>query len=346
MKEQQDRPETYRRRNARFGSSARSSWSFVAASGVISIVVALPSMAIERILPVLLELWNPREDRGKTREYDGGRSGNGDRRAKEDGGAAEQRSVQHTHPLRAERVRAHDPAAYVVRRGELDLGVGERLREHRGAADDDQQDEGQRVIVGEGEDEDGEHLGHRGGDDEAAAVTAVTRVREVERGHDGTDAAADEQERVPQVVDVQYVVSEEHQERVERVAEKDHAEHLDANERGDERTSTHEAQAVAEGGTDRRHRAGAERLHAHERQEDEDRDERERNPVREHHHPEPKCRRRPGQLVDEHVADHVLHAVARRAHPAEYPIPPERRDAQSFETNRARRDTAGAGLDL
>src|SRR5207249_2487357 len=76
------------------------------------------------------------------------------------------------------------------------------------------------------------------------------------------------------------------------------------------------------------------------------REERERDPVREHHHPEPKRSGRSGELVHEHVANHVLHAVARRAHPAEDPVPAERRDAQSFESNRARRDSASTWFDL
>src|SRR5207249_7600525 len=347
----------------------------------------------------------------------------------------------------------------------LDLSVGERLREYRGAADDDQQQERRRVACREREDEDREHLSHRSADDETAGVTPVARVREVEGGRHGADAAADEEERVPKIVDVKDVVREQHEERVEGVAEEDDAEHLDPNERRDEWTPTNEAQAVAERGADRRRGSGAEWLHPDEGEEHEERneceridekapagpepdddeardrradhlreltrgrveahrgeklrrtdhrvderllggaadrprepveqqqaeepprshdasdghdrdgdrrrhqeklrdyldfavviavgeyaavqrEERERDPVREHHHPEPKRSGRSGELVHEHVANHVLHAVARRAHPAEDPVPAERRDAQSFESNRARRDSASTWFDL
>src|SRR5947207_11436043 len=72
MNEQQERPATYRRRYARLGSSARSSWSFVAASGVKSMVVALPSIAITPSLPVLLQLRNASHDRREAGEHDRG----------------------------------------------------------------------------------------------------------------------------------------------------------------------------------------------------------------------------------------------------------------------------------
>jgi len=41
------------------------------------------------------------------------------------------------------------------------------------------------------------------------------------------------------------------------------------------------------------------------------REECERNPVREHHHPEPKWSCRAGELIHEHIPNDVLHAVAR-----------------------------------
>ena len=77
------------------------------------------------------------------------------------------------------------------------------------------------------------------------------------------------------------------------------------------------------------------------------REERERHPVREHHHPEPERSRRSRELVHEHVADHVLHAVTRGADPAEYPVPAERRNTESLELDPSRsRPHAGPWLDL
>jgi len=75
---------------------------------------------------------------------------------------------------------------------------------------------------------------------------------------------------------VQDVIREEHEERVEGVAEENDAEHLDADQRREERAPANETEAVAERGPDRRRRPCAERSHAHERQEHEKWDERER----------------------------------------------------------------------
>src|SRR5256886_1565645 len=193
-----------------------------------------------------------------------------DRRSTEEG------AIQHPHALRPEGVCAHDSAADLIRRRQLDLRVGERLREYRGAADDDQQEERRRVACREREDEDREHLSHRRADDEAAAVTPVARVREVEGRRHGTYTAADEEERVPEIVDVADVVCEQHEERVEGVAEEDNAQHLDPDERRDERTTANEAQAVAKRGADRSRGSGAEWLHPDQREEHEERNECER----------------------------------------------------------------------
>src|SRR5438046_5562639 len=266
----------YRRRKARFGSSARSSRSLVAASGVTWIVVVLPSMAIELSLPVLLQLRHASQDRGEAGEYPRARSGDGHRGAENDRRSTEERAVQHTHALRAEGISTHDPAADVVGRRELDLRVGERLCEHRGGTDDHQQQERRGVVRREREHEDREHLGHRCADDEAAAVASIPRVRQVESRRDGADAAADQEERVSEVVDVQHVVREQDKERIEGMAEEDDAEHLDPDERGEVRTPANEAEAIAERGTDRCGGPGAERSQAYEPEEDEKRDEGER----------------------------------------------------------------------
>src|SRR5207245_10100015 len=103
----------------------------------------------------------------------------------------------------------------------------------------------------------------------------------------GTDNTGDEEERVPKVVDVEDVVWEQHEERVEVVAKEDNAQHLDPNERRDERTPTNEPQAVAKRGADRRRGSGAEWLHSDEREEHEERNECERIDEKAPARPEP-----------------------------------------------------------
>src|SRR5256886_3946540 len=111
MNEQQERPETYRRTNARFGSSARSSCSLVAASGVTSIVVALPSIAIGRSLPVLAQLRHAGHDRGESGKHHHGGASDCERRSEQDRRSTEEGAIQHPHALRPEGVCAHHSAA-------------------------------------------------------------------------------------------------------------------------------------------------------------------------------------------------------------------------------------------
>src|SRR3989441_373009 len=203
-----------------------------------------------------------------------GGASDGERRTEEDRRAAEQRPVQHAHPLRPERVRAHDTSTQVIRGGEPDLRVREGLREHGRGPHHDHERERKGVIRRECEEEDRRHLDERRRHDEPAAVPAIARVREVHRRRDRADTAPDQQERVPDGVDVQHVVGEEHEQGVEGVAQEDHAEHLDADERSDERAPPHESEPVAERREGRESAARAERARADERKEHEERDER------------------------------------------------------------------------
>src|SRR5207237_8026548 len=121
-----------------------------------------------------------------------------------------------------------------------------------------------------------EHIRHRRTDDGSAAVTPVARGSEVEGRRHRADTAAGEEERVPEIVDVEDVVCEQHEERVEGVAEEDNAQHLDPDECRDERTPANEAQPVAKRGADRSRGSGAEWLYPDEREEHEERNECER----------------------------------------------------------------------
>src|SRR5207249_5383638 len=224
-------------------------------------------------LAILLELRHACEDQAEASQHDGSRARDRRRRAKEDRRTAEDRTIEDAHALRAERIRAHDSAAERVRRRQLDLRIRQRLREHRRCADDEQKQERERVVRREGEDEHGGHLHRRRANDEATAVRAVARVGEIHRGTDGADAAADQEKRIPKIADVEHIVSEQNYERVEGVAEEDHTEHLDDDERADERTRPHEAQAVAKRATDRNGLLSGERRYAYDREEDEQRDE-------------------------------------------------------------------------
>src|SRR5205823_5231047 len=74
--------------------------------------------------------------------------------------------------------------------------VVERLGQDGRRADEDHEQQRQRVRRGEREHEDGGHLDDRRAHDDRSRIASLVRVREVERRAQRADAARDEQERV------------------------------------------------------------------------------------------------------------------------------------------------------